>query len=1444
MTIAVLAEKPSVARDIAAVLGAKRAQDGLLGGNGYVVTWAIGHLVGLAQPHEMDPTWKTWRADLLPMLPQKWPLIVHPDTRKHFARVKAILNDPSVERVVCATDAGREGELIFRYIYRAARCRKPVSRLWISSLTPEAIRRGFKKLEPGTAFDDLAAAAEARSRADWLVGMNLSRAYTLRFDAGVLSVGRVQTPTLAMIVDRELAIRAFVPQAYCEVEATFGNGPGPRSGRAKGSGEPRGEENSYVGTWFDPKAKRGQDEPPAERLPGDGQQAEAIRARCEGKIGEIKSVEGKDKSFPPPLLYDLSELQRHANRLFGLQAKTTLSVAQALYEKHKLITYPRTDSRHLSQDVATTLDQVVNAIAPAYAGAVAPGSGTQPLSSRFVQDAKVTDHHAIIPTANPSQTKKLSRDEARIYDLICRRLLMAWHDDHKTRVTTVITEVSSENAKDLFRSSGTMITQVGWKVLDPPSRKKAEGPMLPGLAAGQRRPVEAIEVLHKETKPPKRFNDATLLTAMETAGKTLDDRELEQAMRERGLGTPATRAAILETLLQRGYVERDGKALLATERGISLINTVDERVKSPSMTGTWEYALKRMEAGEGTLDAFMARIEKFVREVVGDVRIAPSDPRAGARPPVPSGPAGPLERRRQQREELELASWEQPQGPNGRPPEPPRPIGRPPVSGGERKPPGPPRPIGGPPVSGGAREPSEPPLRRSWEPSEEEWAQRPPSSFPPPSRPPSSVPRAPAREARSVPSARPRVEPPIEMAPGDLRATLQTRFGFNDFRSHQRDVCASVVEGNDGLLVMPTGSGKSLCYQLPGVVRGGVTLVISPLIALMDDQTNKLRAMGFRAEQVHSGRTREQSREACRMYLRGDLDFLFIAPERLSVPGFPEMLARRKPTLIAVDEAHCISQWGHDFRPDYRLLGERLPLLRPSPVLALTATATVRVQDDIVAQLRVPEARRFIHGFRRDNLGIEAVECRPGDRFAHVRAALSEKGRRPAIVYVPTRKSADDIASKLARAMPAAAYHAGMEGDDRARVQEAFLSGRLEVIVATVAFGMGIDKSDIRTVIHTAMPGSVEAYYQEIGRAGRDGKDSRALLLHSFVDRRLLELFLDKDYPPVEILQGMLRKLPRRGADREAWTRSLCMDPDVMETGINKLWVHGGVKIDAYDQVTHGRPDWDRDYLNIRGHRQAQIEAMFDFARPGGCRMVRLIRHFGDRDDDVVCGLCDTCLPDECVAARYRPPNGDEARQLAQLILEIDDWRGTASGALFRRLFEGSSVDRNEYERWVDALIKVELITAVDESFDKDGKQIRYRRLFRNRDATASLEEVRLPEALSKTPPAKRSRKKPAEPTPTKKKSRKKSTPKVAEPPSEEGVEADEKVVERLREWRLKQSRSKRIPAFRVMTDRTLYAIAAILPESKEALLRVHGVGPKLADKYGTKILSLIRQEE
>ncbi len=382
--------------------------------------------------------------------------------------------------------------------------------------------------------------------------------------------------------------------------------------------------------------------------------------------------------------------------------------------------------------------------------------------------------------------------------------------------------------------------------------------------------------------------------------------------------------------------------------------------------------------------------------------------------------------------------------------------------------------------------------------------------------------------------------------PDELASLLKSVFGFTRFRANQEAVCRAAIDGRDLLLVMPTGFGKSLCYQLPALALGGTALVISPLIALMEDQAAKLLALGLRVGRIHSGLDRAQARQACADYLSGSLQFLFIAPERLRVPGFGEMLAKRKPALVAIDEAHCISQWGHDFRPDYRMIGQYLPALRPAPVLALTATATPSVQADILTQLGMVKPAKFIHGFRRDNLAIEVVELSMPERPGAICGLLASAERRPAIVYATSRKGAEKLAAELAATktgkgvrIPAAAYHAGLDPATRERVQTAFQAGKLEVVVATIAFGMGIDKADIRTVIHAGLPATLEGYYQEIGRAGRDGELSRTYLMHSYADQRMRDFFLNRDYPPADHLQQVFRALGRRPSTRGRTARRL-----------------------------------------------------------------------------------------------------------------------------------------------------------------------------------------------------------------------------------------------------------------------------------------------------------------
>jgi DNA topoisomerase-3 len=1416
-TIAVVAEKPAVARDIARVLGASQTGKGFLQGNGYVVTWAIGHLVTLAQPHEINPDWRKWRRDHLPMLPRDWPLVVSEETKDQFEAVRRVITAPGVERIVCATDAGREGELIFRYIYEAAGCTRPVQRLWISSLTADAIRQGFRKLRDGHDFDPLADAARGRSRADWLVGMNLSRAYTLDFNEE-LSVGRVQTPTLAMLVERELAIRAFVPEDYLEVLATFS----PE--RMTGTGMEEAARPSYKGTWFrgdspNPEAKRIKTAPDAK--PGaDLEEAMRIVRRARTGRAEIESIRAETKRMPPPLLYDLTELQRHANRLYGFSAKKTLGLAQTLYEQKKLISYPRTDSRHLSTDVATTLGDVVRAIQGPYRDRLAPGTGERPLSKRFVDDSKVTDHHAIIPTPTSPEGAALAEDERKIYDLICRRLLSAWHDDHIWSVTTVITGISNpppsgigEPTVDRYHSTGTLVDQVGWKVLDIERKKKdpkdskddkdgkkdedpapvEENQNLPsGLTQGQAQEVLDVRALAKQTRPPKRFTEATLLTAMETAGKTLDDKELSEAMKESGLGTPATRAEIIETLLRREYIVRTGKTLEATDKGVRLIEVVHPHVKSPAMTGQWEAQLQRIQRGQGELGVFMKGIEEYVREVVGNGNGSqpglfserplprPSSPRPSS--PVPSQPPSPGEEGERPLITPTLFSHRPPPDREKR-------------ENSNTSQPRPPLPVGGSAVGEGTGV------------------------------------RAPGGGRRET--------------GGDLPSLLHSAFRLATFRPYQEAVCRAVTAGKDVLLVMPTGAGKSLCYQLPGLARGGTTLVVSPLIALMEDQVAKLRELGLRAERIHSGRDRSASRQVCVDYLAGKIDYLFIAPERLSVPGFPEMLAKRTPALIAVDEAHCISQWGHDFRPDYRLLGGRLPLLRPAPVIALTATATPQVQDDIAAQLGLGREERFIHGFRRTNIAVEVVEMLPSERSDAVRRILADPERRPAIVYAPTRKEADLLGTLLHGDFPAATYHAGMTTYERDRVQTAFLSGRLEVIVATIAFGMGVDKANIRTVIHTGLPGSVEGYYQEIGRAGRDGLPSRAILLYSYNDRRSHEWFHARDYPEVAELERIFRALNAHSQVDGQVRKRLGMDEELFERALEKLWIHGGALVDADGNVAIGTTSasgWQRAYLAQRDHKLEQLDRMVRFAESHGCRMLHLVRHFGDQEDSgAPCGLCDVCSPDDCVARRFRAPNVLETELLGAVLTSLRRRDGQTTGQLYKELCPDELSDRKSFERLLGGMTRAGLLKLQDDAFEKDGKTIRFQRATLTpegyRGDPATVDRLEMAEEMPKTR-KKRQRPDKGEPRAIREKLAKSGQESLT-PGTAPGLVSPQ-LVEALKVWRRAEASRRRVPAFRILTDRAVHAIALSLPRSEADLLNVPGIGPTIVQKYGREILGIV----
>lgn len=644
----ILAEKPQVARDVAKALGVTQKANGVLHNDRFVVTWCIGHLVELCEPHEYDPAWKRWSLHLLPMLPAPFKLRPIRKTIAQWQLVKRLLRDRSFSSVINACDAGREGELIFRLCYELAGCVLPVERLWISSLTQEAITQGIGKLRSGKAFDDLAQAARCRSEADWLVGMNATRAVTIwrNSQRGVLlSVGRVQTPTLALLVEREKQIVEFVPVDYFEVQSNLRRKVAPN--------------DQFIARWQFGKTHRLATRTLADR----------IVSRDKVGMVSVENIEEKRVREPPPLLFDLTSLQRTCNRRFGFSAQQTLSIAQQLYEEHKLLSYPRTDSRHLSKDLFSQLPEIFSAVGQCAAYSAFSGKlGAVTPPARVFQDHKVTDHHAIIPTTTPLSSGRLAaltRDEKNVLDLVIRRFLGVFFPDAEfaqTRVTIKVDagvmqdpqtpETDAEGRltavpppPDRYVAQGKRRIVAGWqevagfsgtegsqspKEQDSHEREDdAEWPnqVIPSLHVGEVL-VGDFLAIDKKTKPPPRFSEATLLSAMEQAGKGLSDAELRHAMKDTGLGTPATRATIIETLLKRQYIERQGRQLHPTCLGQDLIRKLpDAGLASAEWTGKWEARLCRMARGEETAENFMSDIAAYVRELVSCVRALPNPER-------------------------------------------------------------------------------------------------------------------------------------------------------------------------------------------------------------------------------------------------------------------------------------------------------------------------------------------------------------------------------------------------------------------------------------------------------------------------------------------------------------------------------------------------------------------------------------------------------------------------------------------------------------------------------------------------------------------------------------------------------------------------------------------------------------------------------------------------
>jgi RecQ family ATP-dependent DNA helicase len=680
----------------------------------------------------------------------------------------------------------------------------------------------------------------------------------------------------------------------------------------------------------------------------------------------------------------------------------------------------------------------------------------------------------------------------------------------------------------------------------------------------------------------------------------------------------------------------------------------------------------------------------------------------------------------------------------------------------------------------------------------------------------------------------------------DLKSLLQSAFDYSSFRPNQEAVCRALVEGRDVLLVMPTGSGKSLCYQLPGIARGGTTLVISPLIALMEDQVAKLKERGFVVDRIHSGRPRAELRRTCQDYLTGKLQFLFIAPERLRVTGFPDMLAKRPLSLIAVDEAHCISQWGHDFRPDYRMLGQHLPRLRPAPVVALTATAAPIVQDDITEQLGLVCPARLVHGFRRANIAIEVVEISPSQRPELALRLLRAEQRRPAIVYTPTRKQAEALAIELGAFFPAAAYHAGLDAHVRHQVQAQFQEGHIQVMVATIAFGMGIDKADIRTVIHTALPGSLEAYYQELGRAGRDGKPSRAILMHSYADRYTHDFFFERDYPDVSVLNEIFALLKAEPQAKAALERQTRIDEEMFDRALEKLWAHGGAVVDFAENVSRGRDGWRETYTAQGEQKRAQIEQMIRYAESQQCRMATLVRHFGDLEDsEKPCGICDFCAPGDCAGQRFRTATESEYVALLRAVATLRRAGSKSTGKLHTEVCPGREMSRNAFEQVLGAMARAGLVQITDEVFEKNGKQIPYRTAHLTPAGYSVNEKTPVSFVMKETEPPseKRKRKKKSPASEAQKRFPKPATasrPKASAAGSVTDIER--RLVAALRAWRLVEARRLGLPAFRIFNDRTLKALAANRPSTAQELLAIPGMGLNSVRRYGGDIFRVLRE--
>lgn len=596
--ILVLAEKPSVGKELARVLGSHDRRDGYIEGSKYIVTWSLGHLVTLADPEFYGDQYKKWDLETLPMIPPKMELVVIKDTSKQFKVVKTLLHSPMVDELVIATDAGREGELVARWIIQKAGFKKKISRLWISSQTDNAIKEGFGKIRPAAEYENLYQSAYCRAEADWLVGLNVSRALTCKFNAQ-LNAGRVQTPTLAIIVQRENEITKFVPKTFYTITANL---------------------KDFNVIWKDKATNQSR--------VFEKEKADAIVTKITGGTAKIIEVKKEQKSESAPLLYDLTELQRDANKKYSLTAKQTLNIMQSLYEIHKLLTYPRTDSRYLTTDIVPTIPERLKSVSAAgYATHVNTIMKTKiTASKRFVDDSKVTDHHAIIPTEQNVNYSRLTNDEKHIYDLVVKRFLAVLSPGFEYEQTSIKAQITDE----FFYAKGKIVKSMGWKNIysaaeteETEAESEEKEQTLPNVKFSDTFPVIKVNTGTGKTKPPARYTEATLLSAMEHPGKFIENDEMRTFMDgTKGIGTPATRADIIEKLFNSNYIERRGKDIFPLGKGVQLLELVPEELKSPELTAAWEQKLAAISKGTSKSQVFSTDIKNYVVKLIGNIKVS------------------------------------------------------------------------------------------------------------------------------------------------------------------------------------------------------------------------------------------------------------------------------------------------------------------------------------------------------------------------------------------------------------------------------------------------------------------------------------------------------------------------------------------------------------------------------------------------------------------------------------------------------------------------------------------------------------------------------------------------------------------------------------------------------------------------------------------------------